>query len=315
MTLSRIRGDWAPIIPKLVESPAPVHDPAFDFTCVTNRNLILDICAVNASKPVNFDLARALVHELNVRVHEGLARFFPNPAEFMHILATTNAVVSGSWLLAFLLSPESWQPKDLDVFVPRGPPGQVIEHYLQLMGYVCTRSFDGISAMYIGDENAMQRVSYVNTWTNDALGVSVDIAISVTDFAVDVIRGFHSTIVMNMLSASHIIIMFPDLTLRNVGYAVPSMTPAVRAKYTDRGFDLVSSNDHLDGPCGLACPSLVRSAFHPKTTVIAPIDSRFLTLRPAVTPLAKYWSAPVSCVNPKCINNVFVKMGGKPVED
>ncbi|KAI6041948.1 hypothetical protein EDC04DRAFT_2527457, partial [Pisolithus marmoratus] len=126
------------------------------------------------------------------------------------ILRTCEAVISGSTALHLLL-PECrtpWKPTDLDIYIPQHNL-TLIQNRLKVEGYATI------------DEPAVNKVGYHYSHVSRVLVVSkdqrkIDIVVSRTATALSPIFQFHSTAVMNFVSADTIFCSYPTLTLHSL---------------------------------------------------------------------------------------------------
>lgn len=133
----------------------------------------------------------------------------------------------------------------------------------------------------------------------------IDVLESHTSSIADVLDRFHSTIVMNAISAHHVLVMFPQSTLKLVALAkTGEVTAAVASKYAARGVQFVYNNTSDIRPCGFGCPNLVRSVGREGTVLYAPLSLDYLRVPPIEFPYWRTWSAPFVCQNAACANCV-----------
>lgn len=136
----------------------------------------------------------------------------------------------------------------------------------------------------------------------------IDLIESHTELAVDVLTRFHSTVVMNAISAHHFIVMYPQWTFRLLSLAEASdVTPTVLEKYQARGVQFLYDNSHMMTKCRRACPSLVRGIGHPGTVMYAPYALTHLRVPPVEFPSWKTWRAPFTCKNAACSRCISVR--------
>ncbi|KAI5987723.1 hypothetical protein EDD15DRAFT_2173323, partial [Pisolithus albus] len=124
------------------------------------------------------------------------------------IMRSCDAVVSGSTALRLLL-PEigtPWNPTDLDIYVPRSTSIQMLRR-LKAEGYNRVSEKRQDDARYRNSDVAS--VILVSNGRN-----MIDIIISRTSAAISPIFQFHSTVVMNFVSADTVFCCYPNLTLR-----------------------------------------------------------------------------------------------------
>ncbi|KAI6148715.1 hypothetical protein BKA82DRAFT_118014, partial [Pisolithus tinctorius] len=136
--------------------------------------------------------------------------FFRDVATLKSILHSCDAVVSGSCALHVLLpaNETSWLPSDLDLYVSYRHLA-CLSVLLEHKGYaiVCQRTVD---AGPYGSSSIHAVVSFANGCH------SIDVIVSSTVAAVSPIFEFHSTAMMNFISADHIYCAYPSLTLQEM---------------------------------------------------------------------------------------------------
>ncbi|KIK11917.1 hypothetical protein PISMIDRAFT_66221, partial [Pisolithus microcarpus 441] len=124
------------------------------------------------------------------------------------MLRSCDAVISGSTALRLLL-PEMgtpWRPTDLDIYVPRSTSMQMLRH-LKSEGYKLVTDVPEDNHQYTNSDIAS--VMVVSNGRS-----KIDIIVSRTSAAISPIFQFHSTAVMNFISADTIFCCYPNLTLR-----------------------------------------------------------------------------------------------------
>ncbi|KAI6157013.1 hypothetical protein BKA82DRAFT_4380443 [Pisolithus tinctorius] len=166
---------------------------------------IQDIAILAQASAVLNGLARDFVqHRLRLLTKP----FFENTETLLGILRTCDAVMSGSCALHVLLPANEtcWIPSDLDIYVSCRHMACLSVAHLVDTGYVvvCQRTVDagpyGLSSIHL-----------VVSFANDRQ--SIDVIVSSTVAAVSPIFEFHSTTMMNFISADHIFCAYPALTL------------------------------------------------------------------------------------------------------
>ncbi|KIK22655.1 hypothetical protein PISMIDRAFT_38354, partial [Pisolithus microcarpus 441] len=126
------------------------------------------------------------------------------------MLRTCDAVISGSTALHLLLpkSGTAWTPKDLDLYVPLRTSAVLLAR-LESEGY-------GIISQHPAD---VEHYSYSHVHEVVVVGKGerkIDVIISKTSTALSPIFQFHSTAVMNFISADTIFCTYPRLTLERL---------------------------------------------------------------------------------------------------
>lgn len=145
----------------------------------------------------------------------------------------------------------------------------------------------GSAEAYIYRVYKLSRSSSKSSLLNSFPDSSIDVIESSRASFLPPITKFHSTLVMNYISADSVVVLYPSLTFRRKGvlqyregssiedyeqstiqhFTSTTPTPGATAKrkkgdyvekYTARGFALYSRTAELQRPCGAACPALIR---------------------------------------------------------
>ena len=74
---------------------------------------LTDVVAFAQLSPVALDLAR---HELRARHRRMLRRFVTDPDGLLQAMADSEAIISGSFALAYARGESSWNPGDIDLY-------------------------------------------------------------------------------------------------------------------------------------------------------------------------------------------------------
>lgn len=195
--------------------------------------------------------------------------------DLFRILRRSDTVISGSLALHFMLpaSARTWTPRDMDLYTNSDGFHKIMA-LLILNGYDLVEEFTGAQrARPLGAPPmtyeigwGIKRIVKMHKDTH-----SIDIIVSRTGSPILPIFHFHSTAVMNFISAYGFLSAYPKLTsslisiVNPVAYPGTIPTPRIQSclnKYTDRGFTCL----HLQGPgCGFVgclrpgCPEPIRS--------------------------------------------------------
>ncbi|KAI6009168.1 hypothetical protein BKA83DRAFT_4070863 [Pisolithus microcarpus] len=160
----------------------------------------------------------------------------------MDILHTCDAVISGSTALHTLLPKldTPWTPADLDIYVPQSTSTQLLNR-IMAEGYSIVTDEQQLQMRYT--HSHMHRVVVLSNGERN-----IDIVVSVTSVALSPIFHFHSTAVMNFVSADTIYCSYPRLTFRHLslvnasvlyyGGHMDDIVDTMR-KYMGRGFEYV----------------------------------------------------------------------------
>ncbi|KAI6045831.1 hypothetical protein EDC04DRAFT_2531863, partial [Pisolithus marmoratus] len=116
-------------------------------------------------------------------------------------------IISGSTAL-YLLLPEhgtSWMPTDLDIYIPQGT-STLIQNQLKVEGYstIAEPTVNHLGYTY-------SHICHVVVISNGKR--KIDLVVSRTSMALSPIFQFHSTTVMNFISADTVFCCYPQLTL------------------------------------------------------------------------------------------------------
>ena len=180
---------------------------------------------------------------LHLRLSSLSSRFFNNGDELSFILRACDGVVSGSTALHIMLPKATtmWSPSDLDIYIPLCCEFQ-ITHLLEKKGY------------HIHNEDSKDHPTYsssgifsVVTFTNKHN--KIDVVISTLPCGASPIFNFHSTAIMNFISADSIFCAYPSLTFQGLSMinstqlyngTLSHVSMTALKKYKARGFNFVS---------------------------------------------------------------------------
>lgn len=202
---------------------------------------------------------RLVQHHLPRRADEMFRAFDLNPSLMCDTLQQTQSVVSGSCALLVIL-PWSFTPNDMDIYVPSVHAPRLLHLLSTRFGYV----LDDDSTDYPGT------VGMIAVYTLSNGHRFIQVISTISENPLKSLYKFHSTIVMNFVSARGICCAYPRLTSQRRGlknrYAITSSPqPSVLIlacfdKYQRRGFDLAVNlsrwpeyRGHVCGVCG-SCP-------------------------------------------------------------
>ncbi|TDL13214.1 hypothetical protein BD410DRAFT_690650, partial [Rickenella mellea] len=190
-----------------------------------------------------------------------LRRFVTNAEEFRDQLRFTHSVILGSAALAFIdRSLTDWSSpycvKDLDVFCLKSSFLPMIEYFLTQEGYQIDLERNKVIRYSMGSSHTFN-TSIASTMClkkkikDETRRVKIVECCEEAKLAFRPITEFHSTIVMNWLTADSITVTYPALTFAHRGiihpgvyeegidgrYIVPNEQSGVR-KYRERGYKL-----------------------------------------------------------------------------
>ncbi|KZV89567.1 hypothetical protein EXIGLDRAFT_771626 [Exidia glandulosa HHB12029] len=261
----------------------------------------MELCRYIASS-TSTEVMGAACQKLRESLAVAIEPYFQDLRLLQAALQYCKAAISGSWLLAFLLHPQQtpWQPADLDIYVS---PSDDSQGYKLMFAFVLASGFKWLGNLtdsgpvekaYFSDE--ILRVHRFEHRTNAR---RIDI-VEARRSVLDVLGGFHSTIVCNALTAHHILVMFPEWTERREAWSKAVPQDYIRDKYESRGFRFVTTNTDLGHPCGSGCPDLSRSVRREETCLFVPLSAMWASLESSVFPLTSHWTGPVDCTNVEC---------------
>ncbi|KAK7677672.1 hypothetical protein QCA50_019363 [Cerrena zonata] len=177
--------------------------------------------------------------ELSLCYNKMLGSFTPDPIAFRKMMASTNAVISGSTALHFLLrEPSTWKPQDVDIIAVEAGYDKMLLFILSLPGaQVVSDTLDETGGEEIDSHPYGGLRRLVKVHTNMA---KFDVIESVGSIPYNTIIHYWGTHVMNAITADTILCAYPTLTLSQkvvqVRYAA---TGNPVAKYQERGFHVL----------------------------------------------------------------------------
>jgi hypothetical protein len=136
-----------------------------------------------------------------------------DPLGFRKVLDMSGSVVSGSSVVWFLQrGPEDWAPADLDVYTAYGKSSSVIDWFCK-DGYTIIREPPILDATYMVEGSKVLRITKLQKEDK-----RIDIMETVSMHSMKPILSYHSTVVMNYISANSIGVFYPKLFFDNKGY-------------------------------------------------------------------------------------------------
>ncbi|KIM24307.1 hypothetical protein M408DRAFT_234379 [Serendipita vermifera MAFF 305830] len=152
----------------------------------------------------------------------------------------TGSIISGSsalWLICGF--PKEWSAGDLDVYCCNGQ-GHILVNFFQTQGYQVvnyrTEATEDESSSFF-DNSGLSAATKLKRDNRE-----VDILESPTKSAFTPLTCFHSSIVMNYITSSEIVVAYPTFTLRNIGIVqtgTPQRGNQWKEKYeTQRAFSI-----------------------------------------------------------------------------
>ncbi|KAI0308909.1 hypothetical protein OF83DRAFT_1180236 [Amylostereum chailletii] len=215
-----------------------------------------------------------------------ISRWFVNTGAFQSVLQRTDAVVSGSCVLAFTLSnTEFVTPADLDLYVGIDMAPHLIAYLVTQEGYHPAFSTIGSSYYHHGPyEGGISRVVHLHR----ASGVSIDVVVSSRICSTFPLVHFWNTLVLNYVSFRGLCVAYPELTFQGKGCINPARltarnTPNLITKYNARGFN-IGLFEGTATKCGpdyahkWSCPNTFRS-FNDRSCFSMPFGNRHDSVR------------------------------------
>ncbi|KII82798.1 hypothetical protein PLICRDRAFT_47483 [Plicaturopsis crispa FD-325 SS-3] len=201
---------------------------------------------------------RAVNRVLQKRVLDVVTPFFADAPDFLRVLQSTNAIVSGSSALRVIVGRADWHPRDMDIYVSS-------RHRAVMYAYLNRCGWRYVSLRSLPDRAHIERVvGYMVAGVSKVLTFAcgshhLDVLVCETPNPVEAIFHFHSTIVMNFFSARGIFCAYPslvDIRLSLVNHRVidydvyphPSVLRSLQ-KYSSRGYRFAA-----EAPMVHACP-------------------------------------------------------------
>ncbi|KAJ6510879.1 hypothetical protein C8R45DRAFT_814686 [Mycena sanguinolenta] len=196
---------------------------------------------------------RALVTDVCFSVDRLLTPFFGDTAkikQFRELQCRTDTVISGSTALQFF-NRLTWPNSDLDLYVPHASAA-LVARFLRDSGYAfrprdSKRKYAYIQLFYDGPAYYHSGVADVLDFHNDSK--QIQIIVFSTPSAMEVIAGFHSTCVMNVITHDAAFALFPWSTfvtkeavkVRGVSWSREEGREAGRRKYEERGWKMIKT--------------------------------------------------------------------------
>lgn len=217
-----------------------IWNSIFAFLCLP------DVCQFAHTSKLCYDVAQRYI---TYRRRLLTKPFFDNPDEIFRILAACNAVISGSSVL-YLLLPERdilWKPGDLDIYVC----DKDLELLLRNLGSCGYQ----VSTTEYGTDDPYPYSHIQKIFTLHHQKSKIDVIVSKTSTPISPIFQYHSTVVMNFLTANSLFCAYPELTLQKksiinpfavYGQALKRTTLQALLKYNKRGIQYTSCR-HLHG--------------------------------------------------------------------
>lgn len=158
---------------------------------------------------------KAFAHkELAARFHFWVAQWCLSPERVLNMMQETGCILSGSAALEMAI-PGASPPNDLDFYCPCGQLEAVIRFFVETQGYRDVTEGTGECARY-GDLlvgiKAVHRLELVARPCKQ-----LNVIESTTASALAPVLFFHSSVVMNFVSAEGVMMLYPSLTSKKRG--------------------------------------------------------------------------------------------------
>ncbi|KAH7906347.1 hypothetical protein BJ138DRAFT_1016379 [Hygrophoropsis aurantiaca] len=179
---------------------------------------------------------------LNRRKDQALLRFVSDPIHLLNTIRSTSSVISGSFALQFIVPAADfieWQSSDMDIYTTGAGSGDLLALFIK----------EGYATVTHVKHNHYSNPAIHAVTTLSKGRRSIDVVISRLNYSTFPIFYFHSTIVMNFITADSIFSAYPMLTanyrgLRNPLSIMydrhPDVTLAALEKYKILGFSIQS---------------------------------------------------------------------------
>ncbi|KZS88014.1 hypothetical protein SISNIDRAFT_490531 [Sistotremastrum niveocremeum HHB9708] len=190
-----------------------------------------------------------LSHSLSVF----LTQYMDDPAGFRNQMRMSNCVISGSAVLSILTRDSWWEPSNLDVLCPSESLRQMRTYLRDVEGYVPARYHSP------GEEEA-DRQKGVHAFVRQRKGKPhkfIDLIVPTKKRSINSFEDHPHTAVMNFISADHLVMLYPRLTLPRETFVVKDPRIEVRSKWLSRRYTIKTVRS--DATCqGGACPHVSR---------------------------------------------------------
>ncbi|KAG6908039.1 hypothetical protein DXG01_006401 [Tephrocybe rancida] len=219
--------------------PAEIVEEIVDWTNLRDRSML---------RGVN----HTLFSVVQARFRTGLEGIFAlGNLELSHmidVLRSTEAVISGSSVL-LLLNPETFIPGDLDIYVDSSHASQLMKALREKYPVHEGTPPPSKPSMMEEDYDNLEDIQDIYTLINGDKKINLVVG---TDSAITPIFHFHSSVVMNFISADAVYCAYPELTFNwrnmvNSNVTLPADVVALKTfreraklcleKYRDRGYE------------------------------------------------------------------------------
>jgi hypothetical protein len=272
---------------------------------------------LSCKSALNSILNEAIEDLLATFVTSLLHRWTEDPLGLRGIMHENRAVISGSsavWLLDRF--PSQWEPNDLDIYTPFSRARPFIEYFTSQGYNLFSQSKTKIQNPYNDDEEH-RIIDLATVFKMERGHRRIDILESMTESAVRPISDFHTTLVMNYISAGTIHILYPRLFFEKkvfLNRAKYTSSNDYIEKYRKRGFEICGGNQVETKLLGGTCPYIERTSKdkHSTTLKISALsgENADRIIPSDNLPVLKWkftnWDAHRSCNQDLCVVEQFV---------
>lgn len=215
---------------------------------------------MNAKHSFNYDTQGYIQR----RLRAALRPWFDEPRDLLDAMESTKAVISGSFVLRFVLGTAEWRPRNLDLYVRTGTLSSRLKNAIATRGFTLTRVIE--NPRFDPQLSDVRRISLYKKEHPEKSTVYVDVIETPGRHAFAPVFRFHLTCLMNFMTHQGIYILYPALTLslRAIVHPRENRSDEVLeqpqfTKWSERGFKILRSVEELRSDCGNACQGLWRS--------------------------------------------------------
>ncbi|VDB88557.1 unnamed protein product [Peniophora sp. CBMAI 1063] len=235
----------------------------------------LDTRSLVHTSQSDFALRAASEVELRNRVASEVGKHVTNPIALLQKLGEVGGIISGSTALAVALAGSQWdnvggwqKKSDLDVYLGSEESLPDVVAYLQASdGYEKAELQEKDLEAYWED---IARIRSITRLRSPKYATHVDVICTAGGAATLALPAFWGTLVMNFITSSRLVILYPRQTLAGRGFTndgtLVERTQTCQQKYERRGFN-VSAYQHNEENCtdiNSCCPSTLRYTEDPQ---------------------------------------------------
>ncbi|VDB88556.1 unnamed protein product [Peniophora sp. CBMAI 1063] len=253
----------------VADSPAQAHLLSLPTEILVRILPFLDASSLMALAQCSSALKAAVCVAWRARIYRKTERHVSDAPLFYDVLEGLSGVVSGSTALSVLFGgdvddglPEWATGSDLDVYVPTlDAQVTLLQHLQERDEYMEVPLVSEVDDRYWENPAVIASVTRLES---PRFHGNIDVICARGGSSIMPVVSFWSTLVMNFITRSRLVVLYPRTTLRLEGYSNPSSDPAkvlaCSRKYSARGFtlhDFPHSPDGCEGVRGY-CPSMLR---------------------------------------------------------